>query len=214
MHIKLGQRHVHAPTGIDSYAGASQIYSTVFWEIELIDVPDCWQELQRVDVWENATASQGAKRHLCLTDHHDSGLLNQIGSLPSRYKEEFIRTAVQTDTDLGYNYFNKSWFRDVNYYIKHTHTLGLIYHDEPGFGMGIHLDNNHIMLQLIANLTDNDSGTEMYDIVSNQPYYKMTGEKNKGIMFINGPGALHSIGNINKDRYILYSAVMYGGNKD
>jgi hypothetical protein len=79
--------------------------------------------------------------------------------------------------------------------------------------MGIHLDNNHIMLQLIVNLTDNDSGTEMYDIVSSDPYHRVTGEKNKGIMFLNGPGALHSIGNINKDRYILYSAVMYGGNR-
>jgi len=208
MHIKIGQRHVHR---VNFPIKDNSTYDVVFWDVELVDVPDCWDELQRSDVWEQAPAMQGAKRHSCLSGHHDSDLLNQIGQIVQQHREEFIRTAVQADIDLDCNYFNKCWYRDVEYYVKHAHTFGVIFHDEPGFEMGIHLDNNHIMLQLIVNLTDNDSGTAMYDIVSPDPYYKLTGEKNKGIIFLNGPGALHSIGNINKDRYILYSAVMYGG---
>lgn len=208
MHIKLGQRHLHRVK-----FPISNIYDVVFWDVELVDTPDCWDELQRSDVWEQTPASQGAKRHSCLSGHHNSDLLNQVGCLPQNHREEFIRTAAQADIDLHCNYFNKCWYRDVEYYVKHAHTFGVIFHDEPGFKMGIHLDNSHIMLQLIVNLTDNDSGTEMYDIVGSTPYHTMTGEKNKGIMFLNSPGALHSIGNINKDRYILYSAVMYGGNK-
>ena len=210
MHIRLGQRHVHY---VKIHLGSLTPYNTVFWEVELVDMPDCWDELQRSDVWHLTPALQGAKRHSCLTNHHESDLLNQIINLPQIHQEEFIRAAVQADSELDNNYFNQSWYRDIDYYIKHAHTFGLIYHDEPGFQMGIHLDNNHVMLQLIVNLTDNDSGTEMYDIVSSEPYYQVTGEKNKGIMFLNGPGALHRIRNINKDRYVLYSAVMYGGNK-
>ena len=210
MHIKLGQRHIHR---VKFPVNNNNSYDVVFWDVELVDVPDCRYELQRSDVWESRPAVQGAKRHVCLTGHHDSELLNQVGCLPQDHREEFLRAAAQVDVDLGYKYFNKTWMRGGEYYVTHAHTFGVIFHDEPGFEMGIHLDNNHIMLQLIINLTDNDSGTEMYDIVSSDPYHKVTGEKNKGIMFLNGPGALHSIGNINKDRCILYSAVMYGGNK-
>ena len=210
MHIKLGQRHIHS---VESTVNHYKSYDNVFWDVELVDVPDCWNELQRSDVWDINPAVQGAKRHSCLTGHHNSDLLNQVGNLPTQYREEFIRAAGQADIELGGDYFKKCWYRDVEYYIKHSHTFGVIFHDEPGFEMGIHLDNHHIMLQLIVNLTDNDSGTEMYDIVSSAPYHRLTGEKNKGIMFLNSPGALHSIGHINKDRYILYSAVMYGGDK-
>ena len=213
MHIKLGQRQLHHVNTSTIRLASYNTYDIVFWDVELVDVPDCRDELQRPDIWSEIAATQGAKRHQCLSDHHNSELLNQIGHLPQNHREEFLRAASQTDTDLGYNYFNKSWRLGVDYYIKNSHTVSVINHDEPGFRMGIHLDNNHIMLQLIINLTDNDSGTEMYDIVNPEPYHKVTGEKNKGIMFLNGPGALHSIGNINKDRYILYSAVMYGGNK-
>ena len=211
MHIKLGQRHLHRVKSSTTRLASAITYNIVFWDVELVDVPDCWDELQRPDVWGEMAATQGAKRHLCLHDHHDSELLNQIRRLPCQYQEEFLRAAKQTDIDLDCNYFNKSWYRDVDYYIKNSYTASVIHHDEPGFEMGIHLDNNHIMLQLIINLADNDSGTEMYDIVNPEPYHKVTGEKNKGIIFLNGPGALHSIGNINKDRYTLYSAVMHGG---
>jgi len=213
MHIKLGQCHIHEPAGLPPDSPANRIYDTVFWEVELVDAPDCWDELQRTDVWHTAPATQGMKRHSCYTGHHGSDLLNQLGSLPARHQEEFIRAAEQVDIDSGYRYLHQSWCQDIEYYIQHCHTFGVIYHDEPGFKMNVHLDNSHIMLQLIVNLTDNDSGTELYDINNAKPYYTLTGEKNKGIMFVNGPGALHSIGNINKDRYILYSAVMYGGNK-
>jgi len=208
MHIKLGQLHVHR---VNFPIKNNITYDIVFWDVELVDAPDCQDQLQRTDVWQQDSAVQGKKRHQCLTGHHDSELLNQIGNLTQNHREEFIRAAGQADIELGGDYFKKCWYRDVEYYVTHSHTFGVIFHDEPGFEMGIHLDNHHIMLQLVINLTDNDSGTEMYDIVSSEPYHKLTGEKNKGIMFLNSPGALHSIGNINKDRYILYSAVMYGG---
>lgn len=223
MHIKLGQLYAHKPAGVANNSHCYGIYDTMVWDVELIDSPDCWDELQRTDVWKTAPAMQGAKRHTCYTGHHDSELLNRIGRLPGLHQEEFIRisgqcsasrqVAEQGDAITGYDLFKQSWYKGTEYYIQHCHTFSVIYHDEPGFEMLAHLDNRHIILQLIINLTDNDSGTELYDITSTEPYLKVTGEKNKGIMFLNGPGALHSIRNINKDRYILYSAVMYGGDK-
>lgn len=214
MHIALGQMQIHKPAGLTRYDTAYEAYDTMFWEVELIDSPDCWDELQRTDIWQAAHAVQGVKRHNCYTGHHDSELLNCIGALTATHQEQFIRAAVKGDTSLAYNYFGQSWNQSTEYYIKHCHTVGVIHHDEPGFEMNIHLDNKHIMLQLIINLADNDSGTELYDITSAEPYYTVTGEKNKGILFLNGPGALHRIRNINKDRYILYSAVCYGGNRN
>jgi hypothetical protein len=213
MYIKLGQIHIHKPPGLTRNDPAYEAYDTMFWDVELIDAPDCWDELQRTDIWQAAPSAQGVKRHSCYTGHHDSELLNRIGALPSAHQEQFIRAAEQGDTSTTYSHLRQLWSNKAEYYIQHCHTHSIIYHDEPGFEMNIHLDNGHIMLQLIINLTDNDSGTELYDITSTEPYYTVTGEKNKGIMFLNGPGALHRIRNINKDRYILYSAVMYGGDK-
>ena len=77
--------------------------------------------------------------------------------------------------------------------------------------MGIHLDNSHVMLQAVINLSDNETGTELYSVESDKPTYAMTGRRNHGIMFFNGPGTLHGIRNVNKDRHILYYGIMYGG---
>jgi len=206
MHIQLGQRHFHRLP--KSHLG--NIYDTVFWEVELVDVPDCSSELQRSDVWrENIISTRNPGRYQCYDC--ESPLLAEILKIPARHHAEFIHAAAQVDQDLGRQYFKQSWFLGTEYYVESAHTFAVLNHDQPGFNMQIHVDNSHIMLQTVINLVDNDSGTELYDINNAEPYYTMTGEKNKGIMFFNSAGALHTIRNINKDRYTLYSAVMYGG---
>ena len=84
-----------------------------------------------------------------------------------------------------------------------------MYRGQGGLAMDIHLDNSHVMLQAVINLSDNETGTEMYAVDSTEPTFTMTGKKNHGIMFFNGPGALHGIRNVNKDRHILYYGNMY-----
>lgn len=206
MHIQLGQQHMHKIPRHHS----GNTYDVLFWEVELVDVPDCWSELQRADVWRAGAMSTGPSgRYQCYDC--DSPLLTELLRTPARHQEEFIRAVAQFDDDNNEYYFKRSWYHGGEYYVQSAHTMTVINHDKPGFKMDIHTDNSHIMLQTIINLSDNDSGTELYDIYSEEPYYTMTGEKNKGIMFFNGAGALHSIGNINKHRYTLYSAVMYGG---
>ena len=210
MHIQLGQRHIHKVSQQPSHLGNSNIYDTVFWEVELVDAPDCSNELLRTDIWvDNITSAISRQRKQCLTDCK-SEMLKEILQVPGQQRAEFLCAATQTDVDTGKNYFNKLWYRDLDYYVNSTKTVTVINHDALGFAMDTHCDNNHIILQMIVNLTDNNTGTELFDITSPDPYYTMTGQRNKGIMFLNGAGTLHNIRNINKDRYTLYSAVMIG----
>jgi len=207
MHIQLGQRHIHKVTQPSHLHG---MYDNVFWEVELVDAPDCSNELLRTDIWvDNITASISCQRKQCRMDCKSS-MLKEILQVPGNQRAEFLHAATQTDTDTGEGYFGNLWYRDLDYYVNSTRTITVINYDAPGFAMGTHCDNNHIILQMIINLTDNDTGTELFDITSPDPYYTMTGQRNKGIIFLNGAGTLHSIRNINKDRYTLYSAIMIG----
>jgi hypothetical protein len=183
----------------------------VFWEVELVDAPDYSNELLRPDIWyDNSTSTIGNQRKQCSKLHGAPAVLTELLETPEKQRAEFICAAAQIDADTRTNYFKKLWYRDSDYYVDSAKTATVINYDMPGFAMTPHCDNNHIMLQLIINLTDNDTGTEMLDITSPDSYYTMTGQRNKGIMFLNGAGTLHTVRNINKDRYTLYSAVMIG----
>lgn len=207
MHIQLGQRHIHKVLQPSHLNG---MYDNVFWEVELVDAPDCSNELLCTDIWvDNTTSAISHQRKQCRMDC-TSDMLKEILQVPGRQCAEFLGAAVLVDTDTGKGYFRKLWYRDIDYYVDCAKTVTVINYDAPGFATSLHCDNNHIILQMIVNLTDNDTGTELFDITSPEPYYTMTGQRNKGIMFLNGAGTLHNIRNINKDRYTLYSAVMIG----
>lgn len=203
MHIQLVQRHIHRP----ALNYSNGMYDNVFWEVELVDAPDCYGDLQQSDIWRDHTISTiNGGRKQC--NANASTALTKVMQLPDHHRADFIRAAAQVDADTGDAFFKKLWPRGIDYYINSTYTETVINHDKPGFSMVLHGDNNHIVLQSIINLTDNDSVTDLVDVTSPDPYYTMTGEKNKGIMFLNGSGTLHQVRNINKDRYTLYSAIM------
>ena len=207
MHIQLGQRHIHKVLQPSHLNG---MYDNVFWEVELVDALDYSNELLRTDIWvDNTTSAISRQRKQCHADCK-SDMLKELLQVPSQQRAEFLGAANQADTDTGKAYFRKLWHKERDYYVNSTETVTVINHDAPGFSMSIHGDNNHIILQMIVNLIDNDTGTELFDVTSSDPYYTMTGQRNKGIMFLNSAGALHSIRNINKDRYTLYSAIIIG----
>lgn len=189
-------------------------YDHLFWEVELVDAvtdsADFQQRLLNDDVWQVGIAGQGIKR-LTYRSGTDS-VLDHLVAVPGQQQEEFIRLAKGEHNE----YVSTRWYKDVEHYVNDPgiKTVSTIYRDQAGFEMGIHLDNSHVMLQAVINLSDNETGTELYGIDSTQPTYAMTGQRNRGIMFFNGPGALHGIRNVNKDRHILYYGIMYsGGNK-
>ena len=199
MSIKIIKPHHYASKSV---AGVNGTYDVLFWEIEL-DTPltesdEFKKQLFRDDIWEPGQANR-----LCYTTGRSS-ILDATVSIPDEHMSKFIHTTA----NAGF-LFESRWFWGAEYYSKHagTHTMTKLFKDLPGLNMDIHLDNSHVMLQSIINLTDNNVGTELFSIDSDKPIYTMTGERNRGIMFFNSPGALHRIKNVTKERYILYFAV-------
>jgi hypothetical protein len=207
MPIKIIKTH-YVPHGLVS---SNSSYNHLFWEIEL-DEPttghaDFQERLWCNDIWQVGIAGQGIKR---LTYKLGSDpVLDHLVAAPTHQQSEFIRLA-KGEHDA---HVRTRWYRDVEYYVNDPDikTVSTIHCDQAGFEMGIHLDNSHVMLQAVINLSDNETGTEMYAVDSTEPTYAMTGQRNHGIMFFNGPGTLHGIRNVNKDRHILYYGIMYGG---
>jgi hypothetical protein len=84
-----------------------------------------------------------------------------------------------------------------------------IYKDPPNFSMGKHLDNQRVVANAIINLVDNNSTTEFFDYTNPDKVIFLTeGARNKGVLFLNTPAALHHIKNFNSDRYIANSSIM------
>jgi len=207
MPIKIIKTH-YVPHGLTS---SNSSYDHLFWEIELDDpathTVDFQDRLLHNNIWQVGKAGQGIKR-LTYQPGTDP-VLDHVVAIPEHQQQEFIRLAKgKHDAHV-----RTRWYRDVEYYINDVDikTVSTIYRDQAGFEMGIHLDNSHVMLQAVVNLSDNETGTELYAVDSNEPKYQMSGQRNHGIMFFNGPGTLHGIRNVNKDRHILYYGVMYGG---
>lgn len=209
MTIKIIKTY-HVPHGHSAFNGT---YDHLFWEIELDDPAtedaDFQNRLLDDNIWQVGVAGQGIKR---LTYKLESDpVLDHLVAVPAQQQAEFIRLAKGEHGE----HVGTRWYRDVEYYVNSidVKTITTIYRDQEGFRMGLHLDNSHVMLQAVINLSDNETGTELYAVDSDQPVYTMTGQRNRGIMFFNGPGALHGIRNVNKDRHILYYGIMYDGNK-
>lgn len=84
-----------------------------------------------------------------------------------------------------------------------------IYKDPPNFSMGKHLDNQRVVANAIINLVDNNSTTEFFDYTNpDKVIFSTEGARNKGVLFLNTPAALHHIKNFNSDRYIANSSIM------
>lgn len=207
MPIKIIKTH-YVPHGL---ASSNSSYNHLFWEIELEEpvthAADFQDRLMSDNIWQVGIAGQGIKR-LTYRPGSDS-VLDHVVVAPTHQQSEFIRLA-KGEHDA---HVRTRWYRDAEYYVNDPDikTVSTIYRDQAGFGMGIHLDNSHVMLQAVINLSDNETGTELYSVESDKPTYAMTGRRNHGIMFFNGPGTLHGIRNVNKDRHILYYGIMYGG---
>ena len=166
-------------------------FDLLWWDVELVGETD--QQLVRQDIWNSNVAHCPGRRLYT----GGSQLLDHVIQTSTSSLVELIPLV------LPHTLVKMRWYRDLQYYQDQLRPWAEIMVDSAGTAMNPHLDNSHIVVQLIVNLADNDSGTEIYSINSPDPIYKLTGEKNKGIMLFNSPGALHGINNVNRDRYIL-----------
>lgn len=180
------------------------------WEISLqdFDLTSLHNDLNNI-TWEG-NQLQGSLRY------------NMIEPLPQSlesFKKEFEslkNDIIQQLFDTGNDYIKYNWYRGLEYYKEHTSMKMHLYKDLPGFVMQPHIDNGHIMFQLLLNITDNDIGTAFHSHFNTEtakynstPIYSATGEQGKGIVFVNTANSAHSIGNITKDRYILYASIQF-----
>jgi hypothetical protein len=180
----------------------NHLYPQVLWEVEIEDDRDLTDELTRPDIWNTAAVLQGTDR---ATYNRTSDSLNEFCNQFAFCKEQVLHTAYHADKQI----FNSSWYRDYEYYLKNSQFGIAVFKDMPGFSMNPHLDNNHIMVQLVINLTDNCASTKFYPFNSQEPFYTSSTKKYQGIMFLNTPGAVHDIADVAENRYILYSSVVF-----
>jgi hypothetical protein len=105
--------------------------------------------------------------------------------------------------------FQSRWPIDSKQFDSNMFAMTHIFKDPPNFSMGKHLDNQRVVGNAIVNLVDNNSTTEFFDYKdSDKVIFSTEGTRNKGILFLNTPAALHHIKNLNSDRYIINTSIM------
>jgi hypothetical protein len=184
-------------------------YRLAIWEVSLqdFDLTTLDHDLRMMEWYGNQP--QGKLRLAMSYPPPDSihAFKNELESL----KDDILDQLYET----GNEHIEQNWYRGLEYYKNNTKMNLNIYKDLPGFSMEPHIDNGHIMFQLLINLTENDTGTAFHNLSTfflpakstDTPVYKATGNQGKGIIFINNPNSAHSITDITKDRYVIYATI-------
>mgnify|MGYP003336720158 FL=1 len=194
---------VHPVEYVYSEYDIHNCYNYMYWPVTL-EIPNFVElEIKKPDIWN--TTGQLTNGRLSIALNRSPELNVFCSDLTRTNHSRILDIAYDADTEL----FRSRWRKDLQYYKYHSRMMNTIYHDSPGYYMPPHLDNSHIILQLIINLVDNETGTELYQFNSNEIAYTCSGKAGQGIMFFNSPGAVHGIRNITQDRYILYSQITF-----
>ena len=174
---------------------------SLIWNVNLqnVDYQIIQQELLREDIWEG-NQPQGVGR---FTHNHSSTILERLSNDFSLLKNDILNQVYNADPTS----FKSVWFKGLDYYQEHTEMHTSIYKDTAGFAMTPHLDNHHVIIQIIINLQNNTGSTKFYDAVSNKIIYSGSTELGEGVMFFNNANSVHSIDGITEDRFILYSYI-------
>ena len=191
----------------DIHKGDEKNFAFYFYNYEVWDVEYKWddnlneeleKELKRKDVWLNP------RKKLRSNYNGSSLVVDKICNDLIAQKNEILEYFDSYKPD----YFKNQWVRGLDHYKKTSKMLVGIFWDQPGFQITPHLDNRHLIIQGIINLTNNESSTQYHSILSWDTVYTAKKERHTGSMFVNGPGMVHSIKNPNKDRYILYASII------
>jgi len=184
-----------------------KVYSTIIWSFDIeskdLDSHDFQNELSKNDIWRTNV------KPLDLRSVYIRGtsqiLEDFLINIETSKREEIIDNMYNSDRLI----FDSNWKKSYDYYMKHASFFANIVCDKPGYRMGPHKDNAHIIATYIVNLTDNtDMFTTFYDVDAKSIIYKGFGQRNKGIGFLNTPASVHSIDNIYKPRYIFYMNIL------
>lgn len=182
-----------------------KLFPQLIWEMSLssvdLDNEELLKELNREDIWVTVKRGNGLRYEYV---NGSSKILDELNDNFKKLRPQLFDLMFDTNVRVA----TQSWFMPKEHYFKHCHLDPIIYKDMPGYEMNLHKDNAHIMLQTLFNLTDNGSmGTEFFNSNETESFYKSTGEKNKGVGFLNTGESAHIIRDVTDIRYILYAAV-------
>ena len=191
---------VHKHFTLDSDGDVHHQYRTPVWEIEIqspiLDTSEFETELHNND---NFAISEGHQTNL-RSIYNGSGVVSKF---LAQSQQEFLLELVSQSTC-----FQPRYYKSLDQYQTKTSWFATVLRDQPDFAMRPHLDNNHVMVQMVVNLLqDNETATEFYQFNNSVPCYRAPLKKNHGVIFLNTPGAVHSIANVDKTRWILYGGL-------
>jgi hypothetical protein len=177
--------------------------TNLLWEVELtnVNLDSIYPELLRSDIWQ----TENAHGNLRFKNNDKSEIINNFLNEFNSLKTEILEYIYHYDRKT----FAERWWKSLEYYENNSSMYSRIFKDTPGFNMGPHLDNSHIIAQLVLNITNNTTGTEFYETSKTKPYYKAPLDQYKGVLFFNNATAGHGIQNVTEDRFILYSSILY-----
>jgi hypothetical protein len=192
---------VHNHFTIASAADTFKQYKTPIWEIEIqspiLDSPDFESALRCEDNFQVSSGHRSLRR--CA--FNGTGV---VADLLAESQQEFLLNLVSTSPA-----FNPRFRLSVDDYRKKSSWFADVLRDQAGFAMAPHLDNSHIMVQMVVNLLqDNTTATEFYQFNESEPCYRAPLKRNHGVIFLNTPGAIHRIADVNQTRWILYSGLV------
>lgn len=176
-------------------------FKTPLWEIEIVS--NVLEDPNFIELIQSDSNYVRSVEHFddLRSSYSGNGIVRDL--LNVSLKDKLIDIAFTNP------YTKSRFFNTKSYYQQNSKYVAKILKDSPGFKMNPHIDNNHVMIQMIVNLIqDNETSTEFYYFNQTEPAYHSPKTKNHGVVFVNTPGAIHSINGITKPRYILYVAVI------
>jgi hypothetical protein len=176
-------------------------YRTPVWEIEIQSPALDTQEFEQEIHDSNNFAISKPHRTNLRSVYNGSGVVSEF---LAQSQQEFLLELVSQS-----RFFRPRYHMSLDQYQTRTRWFATVLRDQPGFAMAPHLDNNHVMVQMVVNLLqDNETATEFYHFNETAPCYRAPLKRNHGVIFLNTPGAVHSITNVTQTRWILYGGLL------
>lgn len=187
------------------YIPYTTVYFPISVESEDLDSQKFYDTLMRDSIWESWIPN----RDYNLRHKYKLGtsiILDDLTNIISHvHRETLIKQCYESNPDVFHYY----WQRGIDFYLRRGYVNVQILKDSPGFYMDVHKDNNEIIGQYIVNLLNNDkAATTFYNLNPDSIQYKATGERKKGVGFLNTCASAHNIEGITRPRYILYFSVL------
>lgn len=192
---------VHKHFTLSSPDDVYEQFQTPVWEVEVqdpaLDTQEFAQEMHDSNNFAISKPHQDNLRSI----YNGSGIVSEF---LAQSQQEFLLELVSQS-----RCFQPRYHMSLDQYRTRTRWFATVLRDQPGFKMAPHLDNNHVMVQMVVNLLqDNKTATEFYHFNETAPCYRAPLKRNCGVIFLNTPGSVHSIVNPNNTRWIFYSGLL------